>query len=205
MCMNTPVRGKCGCSLMWGSKRPAGHVVSRRHPLVYPLSCVSGPRGGAVSGKEGRRGLRSGDGILPFMPLHPGATSTKGVPTIEWPHDFTFLAHLWDMPSATTAKLLGVKMVRNLLSPIVVRDGTPIGDVVDESQTVFGQLPADETYRATHSVTQLLFRLDAKIAQVQRPPVDGAVRPCPKPEPKPKPKPQAAGIPGSRFPTQRQP
>ena len=25
------------------------------------------------------------NGTLPFMPLHPGATSTKGVPATEWP------------------------------------------------------------------------------------------------------------------------
>ena len=41
-----------------------------------------------------------------------------------------------------------------------------VGDVVDDSPTVFGQLPADEANRATHSLTQLLTRLDAKIAQV---------------------------------------
>ena len=59
------------------------------------------------------------------MPLRPSANSTKGVPATEWPQDFTFLARLWDMPFAPTIKLVGVKMVRNLLSPTVVRDGTP--------------------------------------------------------------------------------
>ena len=103
------------------------------------------------------------------MPLRPGATGTKGVPATECPQDFTFPAPMWDMPSATTIKLLGVKMVRNLLPPLVGRDGTPLGDVVDEIQTVLGQLPADEANRATHSLTQLLTRVDAKIAQVQTP------------------------------------
>ena len=106
---------------------------------------------------------------VPFVPLCLSATSTKGVPATEWPQDFTFPARLWDMPSATTIKLLGAKMVWNLLSPIVVRDGTPLGDVADESQTVFGQLPADEANCATRFVTHLLTRLDAKIAQVQSP------------------------------------
>ena len=109
------------------------------------------------------------NGTLPFMPLRPGATSTKGGPATEGPQDFTFPAHVWDMPSATTTKLLGVKMVRNLLSQIVVWDGTPIADVVNESQTVFGQLPADEANHATHSVTQILTR------HLQRPPVDGGL------------------------------
>ena len=99
------------------------------------------------------------------MLLCPSATSTKGVPATKWPQDFTFPARLWDMPFAIAIKVVGVKMVQNLLSPIVVRNGTRVDNVVKESQTVFGRLPADEANRATHSVPQLLTHLDAKIAE----------------------------------------
>ena len=104
-------------------------------------------------------------------------------------------------PSATTIKLLRGKMVRYRLSPIVVRGGTPIGGAVNDSQTVFGRLPAHKAKRATHYVPPLLIRLDAKIGQVHRPETNGAVRPCPKANSKltPKPEPQAncAPLPGN--------
>ena len=83
-----------------------------------------------------------GDGLSLPASGRPGATSTKGVPASQWSLDFTFLALLWDLPSATSTKLLGVKMYRYLLSLLVVRDDTPVGDVVNVSQTVFGLLLA---------------------------------------------------------------
>ena len=102
------------------------------------------------------------------------------------------------MSSTTTIKLLDVEMVHNLHSPISVRDGTPLGDVAEESQMVLGNKKSQKANHPTDSVTQLITRLDAKIAQVQRPVLDCAVRPCPKPnsktKPKPKPKPQVASV-----------
>ena len=75
-------------------------------------------------------------------------------------------------------------MVRNLLSPIVIRDGTPIEDVVKESRTMFGRLPTQDANHAATYVTQLLTHLDVSRLQAK-----GAVRPGPEPKPKPKPNP----------------
>ena len=44
-----------------------------------------------------------------------------------------------------------MEMVRNLLSPIVGRDGTREEDLAKESQTVFGKLPVEEAKRVATS------------------------------------------------------
>ena len=67
---------------------------------------------------------------LPFMPLLAGVTTTEGVPPAKWPADSVF-------PDDTKVKILGVQMVGNLLSRIVIKDGTPESQVIQDSHEVF--------------------------------------------------------------------
>ena len=89
------------------------------------------------------------NGTLPFMPLPAGLTTTKGVPPDEWPADYVFPNRPWRNPDDTKVKILGLKMVRNLLRRIVIKDGTPEGHEIKDSQEVFGKKPSAEANRIT--------------------------------------------------------
>ena len=112
------------------------------------------------------------------MPLPAGVTTTKGVPPAEWPADYVFPDRPWNNPDDTEVKILGVKIVPNLLSRIVINDGTPEVQVIHDSQEVFGTKPSGEAKRMRDSMQHLLNRIDTKLTQLTR------QRPRPAPKPK---------------------
>ena len=134
------------------------------------------------------------NGTLPVMPLPPGATTTKGVPPAEWPADYAFPNRAWNNCDDTEVKIVGVKMVRNLLSHIVIKDGTPQAQVIHDSQEVLGTKPSGEANRMRDSMQHLLNRIDTKLTQLtrQRPKLAAKTKPKPGPQSVPEPKPRAA-------------
>ena len=85
-------------------------------------------------------------------------------------------------------------MVRNLLSRIVTKDGTPEAQVIQDSQELFGRKHSGEANRMRDSMQHLLNRTDTKLTQLTRQRPKPAPKPRSKPGPQrvPKPKPRAA-------------
>ena len=85
-------------------------------------------------------------------------------------------------------------MVRSLLSPIVIKDGTPEAQVRHDSQEVFARKPSGEAKRMRDNMRHLLNLIDTKQTQLTRQPRKPARKPKPKPDPErvpePKKKPQ---------------
>ena len=112
------------------------------------------------------------------MPL-PSEPISKGRPCTPWPRSFTFPDRLWVDPPDLTVKVWAVKMIRNLMAPIELRDGTTIPQVVQQAQDVFGSVPSPNIEPLTFQSQRLLALIDQKLMMHR-------------PKPKPKPKPQAA-------------
>ena len=121
---------------------------------------------------------------LPFMPLPAGVTFTKAAPQAKWQADYVFPDRPWKNLDHTKGKTLGVKMVKNLLSHIVIKDGTPEARVTQDSQEVFGTKPSGEANRMRDIMQHLLNRIETLLTQLTR------QRPKPTPKPTPKPGPQ---------------
>ena len=111
---------------------------------------------------------------VPYVPLTSHVTST-GRPYTAWPQSYTFPDRLWVSPPDLTVKVQAVKMMRNLLAPIEIRDGTIIPDADQQFQEVFGTIPLHTTKPLTAHKNQLLVRIDQKLL---------LHRPRPKPKPR---------------------
>ena len=86
------------------------------------------------------------------MPLRGGVTTTKRVPPAAWPADYVFADRLWTNPDDLEVKILGVKMVQNLLSRIVIKDNAVVEQVIQDGQEVFGRKPSGEAHRMRDSM-----------------------------------------------------
>ena len=143
------------------------------------------------------------------MPVRARVTTTKGVPPAEWPADYVFPERPWNNSDGTKVKILGVKMVRNQMSRIVIKDGTPEAQVMQDSQKVFGRKPSAEANRMRNSMQHLLNRIGTKLTQLtrQRPKPAPKSRPRLGPQRVPQPKPRAAvhnPMPAHRAPPAKQ-
>ena len=99
----------------------------------------------------------------------------------------------WNNLDDTEVKLLRIKMVQNLLSSIVIKDGTPEAHVIQDSQEVFGRKPSGEANRTTDNMQHLLNRIDSKLTQLTRQRLKLAPKLVPKPGPQKVPQPKTQG------------
>ena len=110
---------------------------------------------------------------------------SQGRPYTAWPPGFTFPDRLWVDPPDLTVKVQAVKLLRNLMAPIELRDGTTAPEAMQQAQDIFGAMPSPNIEALTIESQRLLASIDEKLLNNR-----------PKPKPKPKPRPKAAhGLP----------